>query len=249
MPKKVQKRKNLKNFQKNATFFAKVGSIYRGDKTGRKIEMINALVISNSLDFVKELFDSIERQKLSIRIKLIARNEDEGMENLLNDNIDVLFIEDKIYEKCKSLIIRNSESKIVLSINDFNSLNNSKVLKEAMLNNRNKKTSEKSFFVKRELEKMGCDFRYKGTYYLLDVILQVWMNKDDVQNFQKDIYPLIGKKYNKTVQSIKNSINNMIDHIYEDDNLEKMQIYFNINEDIKINIKQIVYKVLSKTAL
>lgn len=207
--------------------------------------MINALLISNNLDFVKELLDSIEKQQINIRIMKIARNEKEGIDELFDKNIDIFFIEDKIYEKCEHSTIRKSERKIVLSINDFENLSGSKVLKEAIISNKNRKILEKSNFVKKELEKMGCDFKYKGTHYLLDVIMSVWMNKEETQNFQNDIYPIIGKKYNKTEQSIKNSINNMIEHIYEDDN-SKIQAYFNMNYGIRVNIKQIVYRVLRK---
>lgn len=49
-----------------------------------------------------------------------------------------------------------------------------------------------------------------GFKYLIDAI-SLYIEKDDIVSFEKDIYKIIALKYNKNVGSVKKAIKNAID--------------------------------------
>lgn len=63
--------------------------------------------------------------------------------------------------------------------------------------------------IMKELQKLHYNSKFLGTKYLCESILKVSeMPYWDTFNLEKQIYPLVAKKYNKNVQNIKCNINN-----------------------------------------
>lgn len=54
---------------------------------------------------------------------------------------------------------------------------------------------------------MNFNYSYNGTRYIKDVLFELYIKKNyNCYNLQKDIYPIIAKKYNKSLNNIKSSI-------------------------------------------
>ena len=98
-----------------------------------------------------------------------------------------------------------------------------------------------------ELNYLGYDSTHKGTMYLIESIKYLYFNtyKTDC-NLEKEIYPLIGKKYNKTVHNIKCNITNATIQMYQKNNKNKLLEYLNIQKESEIKLKKIILRVLRK---
>lgn len=63
---------------------------------------------------------------------------------------------------------------------------------------------------------------------------------------EKEIYPLIGKKYKKTVHNIKCNITNATKKMYRKNDKNKLLKYLNVQNESEIKLKKIILKVLRK---
>ena len=98
-----------------------------------------------------------------------------------------------------------------------------------------------------ELQQIGYNFKYKGTQYLIDVILL--LHRDDdifLNNLQSTLYPIVAEKYGKTMTDIKNCIISATDNMYAECNTEKLKKYFSLNEDERPSIKRVIYTIANK---
>lgn len=69
--------------------------------------------------------------------------------------------------------------------------------------------------IKKELKYLGYNFYYKGTKYLVDAIYILYNMKDYYNKILKrDIYPIISKKYNTSINNIKCNIRNATDIMF-----------------------------------
>ncbi len=99
--------------------------------------------------------------------------------------------------------------------------------------------------VTNELTALGYNPKYKGTTYLIDTIIEICKNEDAKKlSLQSDFYPIIAKKYNKSVQNIKNCIKIATYNMYLDCDIETLKKYFHFYDDIRPTIRQVVFTVL-----
>lgn len=84
-----------------------------------------------------------------------------------------------------------------------------------------------------ELIYLGYDISYKGTRYLIETIEYIAENQNkDIDNLEKNVYPIISKKYNDSVHNIKNNINRANNNMYYDCKIEKIKEYFHFDWDM-----------------
>ena len=72
--------------------------------------------------------------------------------------------------------------------------------------------------IKDELKYLGYNPKYYGTKYLIDVIYILFKSNDEYydDNLKKTVYPIIAKKYKRSVLNIKCNIINATDiMVYE----------------------------------
>ncbi|MDE5830641.1 MAG: sporulation initiation factor Spo0A C-terminal domain-containing protein, partial [Clostridia bacterium] len=101
--------------------------------------------------------------------------------------------------------------------------------------------------VVNELEYVGYKFKYKGTHYLVDTILHMYDKQNSmVDNLQSNIYPIIAKKYDKSIHNIKSSINKATECMYYECDARKLKDYFKFTDDTKPTVKQVVFTVINK---
>lgn len=205
--------------------------------------MINLLIIGNDINLTKEILNNISCSDL-LSCDMSCRSEISRFLHIKESDILTLNKEaiqqhnKAIFKECKNkLIYLAFDEKQALSNKSITSLNN---LAKLQLNEKRKRIME-------ELKKIGYNFKYKGTQYLLETILEI--QKGDVialKSLQDNFYPIVAKKYGKTAHDIKNCIIAATNAMYYECNIENLKEYFHLVDDEKPSIKTVVYTIANK---
>jgi len=101
--------------------------------------------------------------------------------------------------------------------------------------------------IKNELQKLKFNFSYIGTKYLYDCIKECY-DREDIYNInlKSDIYPILAKKYNKTINSIKSCIFKSIVIMYCESSEQNLSDYFGYKIITKPKMKDIIFGVIQK---
>jgi len=201
----------------------------------------------------KEAINIIKEQKVDIIILDLKLPDMYGIDILnyiLENNIikyvnSVIVITGEMYlisKIVRNKLIFNYHSKIdeiSLIINDIKELVLKKE-KEYNIDIINKK-------IQKELYKLNYNFSYIGTKYLCEIIYECHKPNNIYNiNLNKEVYPIISKKYNKTINSIKCSIFKATYLMYYDINESKLTEYFGYKITSKPKTKDIIYRILEK---
>ena len=113
-------------------------------------------------------------------------------------------------------------------------------------------SKEDSFLIKyikskilREVIQLKFEVTNVGVAYLTDSILLAKGN-DLLYNLEKDIYPLLAKKYNTTKDKIRWSVNNAVNIMYKNNSLAELKMYFGYAYDRSPTPKMIIYAIINK---
>lgn len=210
--------------------------------------MIKALVITETIDFNKKLLNELRKRGLSIVVDALASSKDETAEVLKDYSPNIIFIDSKDIKSYSTDVLKDySHITIPLSYNPSSRLIKTKDL--TLINEIIKMHDiEKiKLMIVKELEYIGYQFKYKGTHYLADSILEMYLQHDTMtDNLQTNVYPLVAKKYNKTLYNVKSSIGKATDCMYCDCDMERLNEYFQFNYDFKPTPKQVLFTVINK---
>lgn len=109
---------------------------------------------------------------------------------------------------------------------------------------KNHKTRNK---IIQELQYLNYNLKYNGTRYLAETILELHNKKEFFyDNLSRNIYPVIAKKYQKTVNNIKCNITQATKIMYYDCNQDILDNYFGINYNSQPKVKEVIFQVLNK---
>lgn len=209
--------------------------------------MVNALVISKNIDFIQALLSEIGALNLQIRIAGISTTRSKTMEVLNSPNFKLIFLDKVMEGDYSKAFIKNHKNVIILSYKQDSNLispRNFKSLKELVEKYDLEKRKSK---VAKELEYIGYKFKYKGTHYLLESILQMIENKNTmVDNLQTCVYPIVAEKYSKTTLNIKSSINKATECMYYECDAKRLENYFKCGQDVKPTVKQVIFTIINK---
>ena len=119
-----------------------------------------------------------------------------------------------------------------------------------MITNEYEKENELKLKITQTLQYLGYSLKHQGTYYLSDAIWEIYQSSDPLFfNLIKGIYPIIAKKYNKTVNNVKSSINKSTENMYYECDVEKLKDFFHFCYDTKPTVKIVIFAVLNKLTL
>lgn len=210
--------------------------------------MVNALVISNNIGFIQKLLHEINIQELDIKISEIASSKSEVEDALELLCLNIIFVEESMKNSYDKMFFRKYKEIIIsLPYSDTSNLINQITLSEISNLIQHNDFDKKKEKIVKELEYIGYKFKYKGTHYLVDTILQMYSRQNSmVDNLQTSIYPIIAKKYNKTIHNIKSSINKATECMYCECDGAKLEDYFHFNYDTKPTVKQVVFTIINK---
>lgn len=217
--------------------------------------MVNVLVVDDNLNYSKNLINIITNQNPKIRLCSICTNGEEVINMITNhqESIDIIlldlklpnysgieilnYIQDNNLIKYKdSIIAISGEMDLLLQIKG-NAYLHSFISKVAGFKQITReinelieiKETEKcsiDYKLHMELEKLSFNFSYIGTQYLFEAIIIIYNNKFKNKNIEKNVYPIIAKKYNKSINNIKPNIANVCDLMYYDCKDEILKDYF-----------------------
>ncbi len=212
--------------------------------------MVNTIVITDNINLVKKLLSELDKLNFNLNISKVLTNRDEMDKLIDTPNIDLVMVDKSIGKECSiEFINRFKDIIVIVSYNKSSKLINQNVLANINLVLLDGDLERKRVNIMRELEYIGYRFKYKGSHYLLDTILQLYSKQNSmVDNLQSVIYPIIAKKYDKSVYNIKSSINKATEHMYYECDSTRLQKYFNFPDDIRPTVKQVVFTVINKLA-
>ncbi len=184
---------------------------------------IQALFVSKDMLSLKQLVNSTVSQCNEIYVKYIANTKSEMLEILSRHYVDLLILDirdfdftlNELIKKINFLIICQTElliklvnesyQKVQIEENKIESVCN--LLKEIIKNNRIANCNIKNNIL-LELTNMGYNLKHIGTYYVLEAIMLIYEANswDKLDNLQKNIYTVIAKNHNKSLNNIKTNI-------------------------------------------
>lgn len=233
--------------------------------------MVNILIVDNKIDFAMSLINLLNKNE-NIRVCAIAKNANEATKIIKeNNNISAILLNLSIknvkfldslknnrkYQK-SCIVIYDKRSKICNFINNNSiyTLIDKCEKKEVILSvinefiyrkmtyKREEKIKNKIF---NEISYLGFDITHKGTKYLLDSIEYIILNPEkEVSKLERDIYPVLSKKYGESIHNIKCSINRATTSMYYECDVNKLKKYFYFRDDIKPSVKTIIDTIVNK---
>lgn len=234
--------------------------------------MLNLLIITKNFEHSKNLLNYISENSHQVKVHSIASTLSEGIEILNNGLIDIALI--NINDDINSIIIalheishsrfeKYKKSFLLLANNICYSLTNHYIYEcmsstediptiflkiNELANNKILQLNNSILFSKinRELEYIGYNLSYNGTKYLSECIALIYNNSDCSENLNKNIYPLIAKKYHKTVHNIKCNITAATNCMFYDCDEIRLKNYFNFYTISRPKPKLVIYTILNK---
>lgn len=233
--------------------------------------MVNILIVDNKIDFAMSLINLLNKNE-NIRVCAIAKNANEATKIIKeNNNISAILLNLSIknvkfldslknnrkYQK-SCIVIYDKRSKICNFINNNSiyTLIDKCEKKEVILSvinefiyrkmtyKREEKIKNKIF---NEISYLGFDIMHKGTKYLLESIEYIILNPEkEVSKLERDIYPVLSKKYGESIHNIKCSINRATTSMYYECDVNKLKKYFYFRDDTKPSVKTIIDTIVNK---
>lgn len=240
--------------------------------------MFNILFVSNDIYYYKKLINFLVNSNLQeIRLINFVSNEQDSLDIINSVDLDIILLDinltnlssllsrisDVQRKKLKFSIIVISDAKTNIHINNsmiytyidkdtnfdniIKSINNLIIQKGLSHYSHEIIIREK---IRVELKYIGYNLSYNGSRYLEETIFELYKNKESyVDNLSKDIYPIIAKKYDKSVNTIKCNIIRATDIMYCECNIERLKSYFKFYADSKPKPKLVAFTILNKLDL
>ena len=234
------------------------------------------LIVDDQLNCIKNLISSILKNEEKIRLIDVATNGIEALNILNKNKIDIILLDLKmpkmngvelikklekqqnnIYEK--SIIIITGEVsmlKEILRSPLVYSFQLKPTSQENLLKNLNDIITEKIVIkneenldkkIIAELKYLNYNFAHIGTEYLKECIkIDFLQYNGEAENLNTQIYPILAKKHNKKIFSIKNNIINTTNYMYNECQIEKLMQYFGYKIDYKPTPKAIIKTIINK---
>lgn len=206
--------------------------------------MINTLIISNNLIFIKNIINNLP----NINIYKICTNFDEALEilNIASVNLVLInFLDEDISSSLDSIkssdIIHFLDYIFILTddlslgpfprhgcIRYFRNYNTLFRMIDSYISIK-KKDDIIRIRISNELEYLGYNFSYVGTKYIAEIIY-ILNSKHIYSNFslKKDVYPILLKKYRKSYNNIKSNIGRATEIMYYECDENKLKNYLNL---------------------
>ena len=129
-----------------------------------------------------------------------------------------------------------SFDKIIAEINDLSELKQNKLAEKNILE-----------LINRELHTLSYKENLSGTKYLRETINLIATNDFTSENLKNTVYPLIAKKYNKSVNNIKCNINHATEVMNCTCRSDVIKDYFVFYDDFNVvTPKQVIDTILNK---
>ena len=238
--------------------------------------MVNVLVVEDNFYYSKNLINILTDTNPKMRLYKISTNGKEAIDILKDqeNTIDIVLLDLKLphYNGIEILnyietnnLIKYKNSIIVISgeiellmqirnnpylysyIDKMSGLDNALKEINKLIEVKEQEKSSIEYIVCKELKKLHYNFSYVRTRYLMETISLIY-NKKNWENIklEKDVYPILSKKYKKTVNNIKTNIINATDLMCYDCDYNVLNEYFRILSDEKPTPKTVILTIINK---
>lgn len=223
--------------------------------------MITLLIVESDLKFAKSIISSIVRSNDNMRLIDITTTTEEAISAIRKYKPHLLIINSDIVDMDQILKLRYKPPFVAFTENPTKSAIKKYFLKNTDIKLVQKKVkqiiAENSFAQTKEkiitdFAKLKFNFSRVGTTYLMECILYSYKHKKTFlyDNLEKNIYPIIGKKFNTSAVNVKwtivKSINEMYDRNCSENSLSTVADYFYFTKGTKPTAKIILSTVLAK---
>lgn len=229
--------------------------------------MVNILIANRDIVFIKALVNTIGDTQC--KILKIATDPNETIEFFNTSNIDIAIVDIEIY-KYIEIELKKRKEKFIKSIIITSTSLNEELEKDALIYCSILQNSDLSFIyskvkelvanksrdtdianikmkIKNEMNYLNYNPIYVGTNYIIESILLIAQSEEDlISNLEKEVYPIIAEKYNKTISNIKSNIHQSTTNMYYECDSNKLQCYFNLECDVKPKPKLVMTTILNK---
>ena len=236
--------------------------------------MINVLIADDNIHFAKKLMDYINKLDYIKVTNLATDgqevldiiNSNESIDVIVLDlkmpNVDGLEILNIVYETKRekynhSCIVISGENEYIQRlvkneiiygfINKNKSMSDILDLINQLIDFKNEEKNKNDLLnrINDELAYLGYDRCYKGTIYLTESIFYIAnQSKLSCNNLKKEVFAVIAKRYNDNIHNIKSNISRATEIMYSNCESSKLIKYFNLAEDTKPNMKNVINTVL-----
>lgn len=217
--------------------------------------MIKVLIISKDFTYCKNIINTILCRFNNIQIKYILENINEAIYIVYKKQIDLLLIDLSITEQyyLKTFIklenLCRDRKIILIPIINKSDIELENLYKNIQLiikkSNENIRNKDISSVFRNELTKLGFNFKYKGTIYMLEALMYIYRNNIDLlDNLEKFVYKSIAFNKHKTEQNIKTNIVKATNLAYLYQDKQVFIDYF--SSDLKPTPKVILSTILMK---
>ena len=217
---------------------------------------MNVLIIEKDMKYCNKLIKVIGNN-FDLKFCMISSHYEEIENGLKEFDFNLIIIEYELIDEFKSILEKYSNIVMVIysdkGKNEFNNLYINKtdspeeVLSKLMsLLNNNIINYSLKLEIKNELKYLGYNPKYCGTKYLFEVIY-ILLNNEQYNyndNLEKDIYPIIAKRYGKSVNTIKCNIINATDMMVCECEENKLLEYLGYYDFSKPGPKKIIESIV-----
>lgn len=238
--------------------------------------MQNLLIIEDNLIQSHFLANIICKEVPNVRLYSIASTGNEAIDIIKDELVDIIILDLKLSDMMgteilnfikENNLVKYNSSVIVVTVEM--ELLSTIIGNESVFNYCSKisgidfiikqikilvNEKQKNYFIdktknqiKKELEILKFNFSYIETKYLYDCIIECYYKNNiyDI-NLNKDIYPIISKKYQKSINSIKASIFQSISIMFCEIDEKELSNYFGYKILNKPKFKDVIITILQK---
>ena len=207
--------------------------------------MYNILMIENTNTKSISLLNLISSELPDIRIFKITSDIHE-ISKVLKNNLANLILLDKNIIDFKCIIdcikLYSYEDRLIIINDDITS--NIQKIKNFIFPDLKTDSALKQL-INNELRNLNFDFSYLGTRYLSEAIYEAYYRCTDFDiNLNVDIYPILSKKYGKSINNIKSNIYYSTNMMYYDTEANQLSKNMGLNIDFKPKLRDIMVSIL-----
>lgn len=234
--------------------------------------MQKVLIVEDNVIQCKEIINYISQINENIKIYSIAYTCEEALKFVRTEEVDIILLhlnlpdasgtqiiefikENNIRKYLGSVIVITGEKCMLSSIKDspyifsciskpYNLENIHKSLKNICVTKKDDKIKNS---INRELSYLKYNFSYNGTRYLAETIFEIYKKEDFlIDNLKRDIYPIIAKRHNKSVNTICGNIKQATKCMCLDCDEKILNNYFCYSYFVQPKLKEIIFTILNK---
>lgn len=234
--------------------------------------MQKVLIIEDNILQSKQIINYISKNNEDIKLYSISYTCKEALDIIKTEKADIILLDlnlpdspgtqiiefiqaNNIKKYIGSIIVITGERQMFLTIKDspyiFSYIPKPYSLENIQKSLKNISDSKKDDKIKdsinSELRHLHYNFSYNGTRYLSETIFEIYKKEDFlIDNLKKDIYPIIAKRHNKSVNTICGNIKQATKCMCLDCDEKILNDYFCYSYFVKPKLKEIIFTILNK---